>query len=146
MCSSDLALSANGLDSKKAQLLGTGVWADARVLRLPALQGAWFSAPENNGFNNFAGKYRARFKSDPIRIATLAHDAAQLVAALAQQQGGQRYAESVLLNPSGFNGADGVFRFRSDGQNERGLSVLQVNNGSSTVVSPAPRSFGASGT
>ena len=140
------ALSANGLDSKKAQLLGTGVWADARVLRLPALQGAWFSAPENNGFNNFAGKYRARFKSDPIRIATLAHDAAQLVAALAQQQGGQRYAESVLLNPSGFNGADGVFRFRSDGQNERGLSVLQVNNGSSTVVSPAPRSFGASGT
>jgi hypothetical protein len=140
------ALSANGLDSKKLQLLGTGVWADARVLRLPALQGAWFSAPENNGFNNFAGKYRARFKYDPIRIATVAHDAAQLVAALAQQQGGARYAENVLTNPSGFNGADGVFRFRADGQNERGLSVLQISNGNSTVVSPAPKSFGAGGT
>jgi hypothetical protein len=34
-----------------------------------------------------------------------------------------------------------VFRFRPDGQNERGLSVLQINNGATTVVSPAPRSF-----
>jgi hypothetical protein len=48
----------------------------------------------------------------------------------------------VLTNSSGFNGADGVFRFRGDGQNERGLSVLQIGNGTSTVISPAPRSFG----
>ena len=39
-----------------------------------------------------------------------------------------------------------VFRFRADGQNERGLSVLQIGNGTSTVISAAPKSFGASGT
>jgi hypothetical protein len=47
----------------------------------------------------------------------------------------------VLTNASGFNGADGVFRFRVDGPNERGLAVLQINNGAATVQSAAPRSF-----
>lgn len=134
-------LTAAGLDSSKVQLLGTGLWNDARVLKLPALQGAWFAAPENSGFNQFAERYRAKFGSDPTRIATLSYDATMLAAALARSQGPQRYADSVLTNPAGFNGADGVFRFRPDGQNERGLSVLQINNGATTVVSPAPRSF-----
>ncbi len=135
-------LVAARLDSTKVQLLGTGLWNDARVLKLPALQGAWFAAPENGGFNQFAERYRAKFGSDPTRIATLAYDATMLAAALARSQGPQRYSESVLTNGSGFNGADGVFRFRPDGQNERGLSVLQISNGATTVVSPAPHSFG----
>ncbi len=130
------------VDTKRVQILGTGLWNDARVLRLPGLQGAWFSGPENSGFNAFAQRYRAKFNSDPTRIATLAYDAVSLAAALARTQGAQRFSEGVLLNSSGFNGADGVFRFRADGQNDRGLSVLQINNGTTTVVSPAPRSFG----
>ena len=134
-------LVSNGLDSKKVQILGTGLWNDARVLRLPALQGAWFSAPETGGFNAFAQRYRAKFGSDPTRIATLAYDAVSLSAALARTQGSQRFSDGVLTNSSGFNGADGVFRFRADGQNERGLSVLQIGNSTTTVVSPAPRSF-----
>ncbi len=32
----------------------------------------------------------------------------------------------VLTNPSGFAGIDGVFRFRPDGTNQRGLAVLRV--------------------
>ena len=51
------------------------------------------------------------------------------------------YINGVLTNPSGFNGADGVFRFRADGTNERGLAVLSVANGSVSVISPAPKSF-----
>jgi len=135
-------LTSAGLESKRIQILGTGLWNDARVLKLPALQGAWFSAPENGGFNAFAQRYRAKFGSDPTRLATLTYDAVSLAAALARSQGAQRYSESVLTNPSGFNGADGIFRFSADGQVERGLSVLQVSNGSTSVVSPAPRSFG----
>ena len=135
------ALAANGLDSHHVQILGTGLWNDARVLNLPALQGAWFAAPENAGFAAFARRYRAKFGSDPTRVATLAYDSVSLAAALARTQGARRYSEEVLTNPTGFNGADGVFRFKSDGGNERSLSVLQVNNGSTVVVSPAPRSL-----
>jgi ABC-type branched-subunit amino acid transport system substrate-binding protein len=132
------ALAANGL---KMQILGTGIWNDPRVMKLPALQGAWFAAPEMTGFSAFAERYRAKFNSDPTRLATLAYDAVSLVAALARTQGQQRFSEKVLTNPSGFNGADGVFRFRPDGPDERGLAVMQINNGAATLVSPAPRSF-----
>ncbi len=140
------ALVANGLDGKRVQVLGTGLWNDSRVLTLPALQGAWFAAPENGGFNSFANRYRAKFNTDPTRIATLSYDAVSLAAALARSQGSQRYSDTVMLNKSGFNGADGVFRFRSDGLNDRGLSVLQINDGRAKTVSPAPRSFPSSGT
>lgn len=135
------ALTAAGIDPTRVQILGTGLWNDARVLRVPALQGAWFPAPDTAGFNAYASKYRAKFNADPTRISTLAYDAMSLVAALSQFQGG--VTEQALTTPSGFNGADGLFRFRGDGQNERGLAVLQVRNSTTTVVSPAPRSFGA---
>ncbi|HUI20462.1 MAG TPA: penicillin-binding protein activator [Methylocella sp.] len=135
------ALTAAGINGKQVQILGTGLWNDARVLRLPALQGAWFAAPENGGYNAFVERYRAKYHSDPTRIATLAYDAVSLAAALAHTQGSQRYSQNVLTNRSGFNGADGVFRFRPDGTNERGLSVLQIENGAAVAISEAPRSF-----
>ena len=61
-----------------------------------------------------------------MRTATLAYDAVALVAALVKTQGAQRFSEQVLTNSSGFAGIDGVFRFRPDGTNERGLAVLRV--------------------
>jgi hypothetical protein len=137
------ALTAAGLNGKRVQILGTGIWNDARVLKLPALQGAWFSAPDNAGFGAFADRYRARYGSDPTRIATLAYDAVSLAAALARTQGSQRFTDTVLTSHSGFNGADGVFRFRANGENDRGLAVMQINNGAASPISPSPRSFTA---
>jgi hypothetical protein len=49
----------------------------------------------------------------------------------------------VLTNPSGFAGIDGLFRFRSDGTNERGLAVMRVESGGSRPVAGSPKSFGA---
>jgi hypothetical protein len=49
----------------------------------------------------------------------------------------------VLTNASGFTGIDGLFRFRSDGTNQRGLAVFRVAPGGGQVVSPSPRSFGS---
>jgi hypothetical protein len=134
------ALSSN---SVKTQLMGTGVWNDARVLKIPQMQGAWFSAPDNAGFNAFAQRYKAKFNSEPARLATLSFDAVTLAAALARNGGPDPYSERALTNVSGFSGADGVFRFRADGTNERGLAVMEVNNGAARVISPAPRSFAA---
>ncbi len=137
------ALSASLIDGHKVQILGTGVWNDARVLKVPALQGAWFATPENAGFNAFAARYRGKYGSDPARIATLTYDAVTLAAALAKSANPQHFSQDVLTNTSGFNGADGLFRFRQDGPNERGLAVLQIDNGSAKTMSPAPRTFTA---
>ena len=63
---------------------------------------------------------------------------------VAGMQGEGGLTDATLTNASGFNGADGLFRFRPDGQNERGLAVMQVRANAASVVSPAPRSFAAS--
>jgi branched-chain amino acid transport system substrate-binding protein len=134
------ALSAS---SVKTQFLGTGVWNDARVLKIPQMQGAWFAAPDNSGFNAFAQRYKAKFNSEPARLATLSYDAVTLAAALARNGGPSPYNDRTLTNVSGFSGADGVFRFRADGTNERGLAVMQIDGGAAKVISPAPKSFAA---
>lgn len=108
---------------------------------IPALQGAWYSAPEVSGYASFAKRYRAKYNTDPPRLATLSYDAVSLVAALAHTQNGGRYKPAVLANASGFNGADGVFRFRANGLNERGLAVVQIGASAVEVISPAPKSF-----
>jgi branched-chain amino acid transport system substrate-binding protein len=135
--------SALGSANVKTKFLGTGVWNDARVLKSPQMQGAWFSAPDNSGFNAFAQRYRAKFNNDPARLATLAYDAVTLAAALARNGGPDPFNQAALTNVSGFNGADGVFRFRADGTNERGLAVMEIGDGEAKVISPAPRSFAA---
>jgi hypothetical protein len=139
------ALVAGGVNTKKIQLLGTGLWDDPRIFSMPALDGGWYAAPDGAGYRNFSGRYAARFKQQPVRTATLAYDAVALIAALAKTQGAQRFSPEVLTNPSGFSGIDGLFRFRADGTNERGLAVLRVTPSGAQTISPAPRSFGASG-
>jgi branched-chain amino acid transport system substrate-binding protein len=135
--------SALGSANIKTQFLGTGVWNDPRVLKLPQMQGAWFSAPDNSGFDAFAQRYKAKFNSDPARLATLAYDAVTLAAALARNGGPDSFNQAALTNVSGFNGADGVFRFKADGTNERGLAVMEIADDGAKVISPAPRSFAA---
>ena len=139
------ALGAAGVDRKRLQLMGTGLWDDPQISSSPVLQDAWFAAPEPEGYRKFKTRYHTRFGQDPVRPATLAYDAVSLVAALVKTQGPQRFSDQVLTNASGFSGIDGIFRFRSDGTNERGLAVLRVGGGGQ-IVSPAPKSFTGSGT
>jgi branched-chain amino acid transport system substrate-binding protein len=139
-------LAGDGVNIKRLQLLGTGLWGDdPRINATPALDGGWYAAPDPSGYRNFANRYAARFKQQPVRTATLAYDAVALIAALVKTQGPQRFSPEILTNPSGFSGIDGLFRFRSDGTNERGLAVLRVTPSGPQIVAPAPRSFGASG-
>jgi ABC-type branched-subunit amino acid transport system substrate-binding protein len=140
------ALVTNGVNLKRLQLLGTGLWDDPRIFASSALEGGWYVAPDPNlpnGFRAFATRYRSRYGQDPVRTATLAYDAVALVAALVKTQGAQRFSEDVLTNNSGFSGIDGVFRFRPDGTNQRGLAILKVAPSGGQVVAPAPHSFGS---
>ena len=139
------ALITAGVNPKKIQLLGTGLWEDPRIYATPTLEGGWFAAPDGAGYRNFAARYAARFKQQPVRTATLSYDAVALIAALVKTQGPQRFSPEVLTNPSGFSGIDGLFRFRQDGANERGLAVMRVTASGPQTIAPAPHSFGASG-
>jgi ABC-type branched-subunit amino acid transport system substrate-binding protein len=137
------ALTAAGSNLRNIQLLGTGQWDNPRVFASQALQGGLYPAPDPAGFKAFTGRYRQRFGNDPVRTATLAYDAVALMAALARTQGPARFSPETLTNPSGFAGIDGLFRFRSDGTNERGLAVMKVTTGGGVAVAGSPKSFGA---
>jgi ABC-type branched-subunit amino acid transport system substrate-binding protein len=137
------ALTTAGANLRNIQLLGTGLWDNPRVFASAKLQGGLFAAPDPSGFRSFSNRYRAKYNTEPVRTATLAYDAVALAAALARTQGGQRFTSDVLLNPSGFAGIDGLFRFRPDGTNERGLAVMRAATGGSQPVAGSPKSFGA---
>jgi hypothetical protein len=131
------ALSTAGIDTRSVQVLGVGPWVgNAAAAR--AAPTAVYAAPDEAGFRSFSERYRARFGQDPARIASLTYDSVSLIAALVRTQGSQRFSETILTNSSGFNGVDGLFRFRADGTPQRGLAVLQAGG---RVVSPAPRTF-----
>ena len=134
-------LVADAVNLKRLQLLGTGLWDDPRVFAAPALSGGWYAAPDGTGYRNFATRYRQHYNQDPVRTATLSYDAVALVAALVKTQGPQPFTPQVLTNPSGFSGIDGLFRFKPDGTNERGLAVLRAATSGAQIISPSPRSF-----
>ena len=52
-----------------------------------------------------------------------------------------RFTQSALMDPNGFAGVDGIFRFNPDGTSERGLAILEVTPDGFNVVSPAPKTF-----
>ena len=135
------ALAAAGVNTRRVQLIGTGLWDDPRLFAEPGAQGGWFAAPDPSGFRAFSGRYRSRYGQDPVRPATLAYDAVSLVAALVKTQGPARFSEETLTNQSGFAGIDGVFRFRPDGTNQRGLAVMRVTSSGGQVISPGAEGF-----
>jgi len=140
------ALTAGGVNTRRVQLIGTGLWDDPRIFAEAGAQGGWYAAPDPAGFRAFSGRYRSRYGQDPLRPATLSYDAVSLVAALVKTQGAARFSEEILTNQSGFAGIDGVFRFRPDGTNQRGLAVMRVTTSGPQVIAPAPKAFSASGT
>lgn len=133
-------LSYFGIDTTKVRLLGTALWDDRALAREPALLGGWFAAPQPEQWTRFAQRYRSLYGSEPPRIASLAYDATALAAVLGRS-GGAGFGPEALTGASGFSGVDGVFRFRPDGQVERGLAVFELQAGGPVVIDPAPQSF-----
>jgi ABC-type branched-subunit amino acid transport system substrate-binding protein len=142
------ALAAAGVNLQKFTILGTQLWDDPKVFANAQLEGAVYAAPDPTGFRAFADRYRSRYRQDPPRPAALAYDAMSLIVSLTKAQPGQRITNEVLANPSGFAGIDGVFRFRPDGTNQRGLAIVKVTpqGPPPQVVAPATRTFNSSAT
>ncbi len=130
------------IDPAKVRLLGTGAWDDASALTEPTLAGAWFVSPPPPARAGFVQRFTSVYGREPRRFSIVAYDATALAAALALAPSGTDFRAASLLNPGGFYGADGIFRFHPNGLAERGLAVLKILPGGAVeVLSPAPESF-----
>ena len=135
-------LSFDGATRDKVKLLGTGLWdKDASLTREPSLMGSWYAAPSPNADADFVAKYRGAFGAAPAQLSSLAYDAVSLVALLSQGTPYRRFTAAALMDPNGFSGVNGIFRFNADGTSERGLAVLEMREGAPVVISPAPTTF-----
>jgi ABC-type branched-subunit amino acid transport system substrate-binding protein len=132
---------AAGGNAKPVQLLGSGLWDTPEIGGDPALVGGWFASSPPEARQDSERRYNATYGHNPPRLASLGYDAAALAAVLARGQAGEPFSQQAILNPSGFTGVDGLFRFTPNGLVQRGLAVLQVEPQGTSVVSPAPQSF-----
>lgn len=135
------ALTQNGANLGTVKLLGSGQWDRPQLTANPVLAGGWFPGPDNTGYIDFSSRYQAAYGSVPPRNATLAYDGVTLAAGLVRSAGPERFSPRILTNRDGFIGIDGLFRFRPNGQNERGLAVYQLTGSGVQVISAAPRDF-----
>lgn len=138
-------LAADGADRSHVQLLGTGLWYDPSIEKEPTLGGGLFAAPPPHVQDAFDAKYRDAFDAPAPQLATLAYDAISLVALLAPGEPYHRFTRAALVDPNGFAGVDGIFRFNPDGTAERGLAILSVSPDGFDVVRHAPATFQAAG-
>lgn len=139
-------LSTSGMPASSVTYLGSGQWDDPRIYNNASLTGAFFPGPDRRGFDAFAQRYKAAYGAEPPRRASLAYDGVVLAAGLVRQFGQERFSQSVLTNPNGFAGIDGVFRFLVNGSNQRRLSIFEISGSGPRIEQPAPRSFSGSGT
>jgi hypothetical protein len=139
-------LPENGLTPDAYQFIGLQRWdIPASALSVPGLRNGWFALPDPNLTAAFQGRYNAAFGGAPHPIAGLAYDGIAAIGALAQSSRADALGTSGLTQGQGFAGVNGIFRFRSDGTNQRGLAVAQIQNGQVVVIDPAPRAFGGAG-
>lgn len=118
-------LVAAGLGPDRVRILGTALWArDAS--RLAPLAGAWFTGPPAATLKVFEDNYISHYGTPPRDIASIAFDGAGAARAAASPAG---IDINVLLNPSGFAGANGVFRLLPDGGVRRSLALFEIGPG-----------------
>jgi hypothetical protein len=109
------------------------------------VQGGWFAIPDPQRNAAYKSRFQAANGNIPHVISSLAYDGIAAIGALAKSGGRDALSRARLTQSAGFEGVGGVFRFRADGTNERGLAVATIRDQQVVVLDPAPRGFGGAG-
>ena len=136
---SDLDMDDSTLDNLR--ILGLSQWDHLPKPSSDELQGAMFVAPDPSLRAPFMSNFENTYHQAPERISSLAYDALSLLTALGRQNEIHPFKVDTLLQPSGFEGIEGLFRLKSDGTSERRYAVLQFSHGVLKVLSPSNTKF-----
>ena len=139
-------LPAEGISNKTSQFIGLTRWdIPAQTLALRGIQGGWFALPDPGASAAFASRYSAAYGERPLDIAELAFDGIAAVGSLVKSGNKNALSAASLTQGAGFKGANGIFRLRADGTNQRGLAVAAVRNNQVVLLEAAPQAFGGAG-
>ena len=126
----------------KVQYLGTSQLENPKVYSERAFRGAWYPSVSTKYSGKFDSAYKKYFNRAPIKIASLAYDAVSLVNSLGENKG--TVEQKDILNPNGWTGINGIFRFKYNGSSERNMDIKQVIGGAvekTRIISPAQLNF-----
>ncbi|MEO3416848.1 penicillin-binding protein activator [Roseovarius sp. CAU 1744] len=135
-----------GLPPEEVQYIGLTRWDTPPQTRsLPGVQGSWFAIPDPSRTAQYNSRFTASFGETPHPLSGLAYDGIAAIGALSEARGSGALSRNALTQAAGFQGVTGVFRLLPNGSNERGLAVATIRDSQVSVISPAPRGFGAAG-
>ena len=130
-------LPENGLDTEAVQVMGLTRWdVPSQTLELSGLQGGWFALPDPDATAAFNARYTAAYGDASHVLAPIAYDALRAIAETAADQ--DTLGPAALTASAGFAGANGVFRLRADGTNERAMAIATVEDNQVSIIDPAP--------
>jgi len=136
------SLKKTNIDMTKVKLLGTGLWDDPELAKIPEMRGAWFPSALPGPYEKFDRHFTAMYGYKPVRLASLAYDAVTLTTQLAISSSNGMVDPAALVDPKGYTSpANGLFRLRPDGTSERMLSLMEVTPAGFKVIDMAPSSF-----
>lgn len=135
-----------GMGPDATQYIGLARWdTPAQTLDLPGVQGGWFAMPDPSRAAQFRSRFAAANGEKPHALAGLSYDGIAAIGALVKTGKRDALSRGNLTQSAGFQGVSGVFRFRPDGTNQRGLAVATVRNNKVVILENAPQSFGGAG-
>lgn len=135
-----------GMGPDVTQYIGLARWdTPPQTLELPGVQGGWFTLPDPGRAAQFRSRFAAANGEQPHALAGLAYDGIAAVGALMKTGKRDALSRGNLTQSAGFQGVSGVFRFRPDGTNQRGLAIATIRNQKVVILENAPQSFGGAG-
>ncbi len=136
------SIKKTNIDLAKIKLLGTGLWDDPAITKMPEMHGAWFSSSPPDISQAFEHRFKVIYGYKPIRLASLAYDAVSWITQLTMNQPNTTIDLQALTNPDGYmSPTNGLVRLNKDGTNDRKLAIMEVTPSGFRVIEPAPRSF-----
>jgi ABC-type branched-subunit amino acid transport system substrate-binding protein len=136
------ALVRAGIDQHQVRFMGTSAWAgDAQ--QEPTLAGGWYVSADPTVRTGFESRYTEMFGISPTRLASLSYDAVSLVSYLSRNGNPSAVNRGSIENPEGYGGADGLYRFNTDGTIQRGLAIIEVRANQIGILDAAPQRFAA---
>ena len=133
-------------NTKKPQFMGITRWDKSQqILNEFSLDKGWFVIPDPQLNDKYQKRYIKTFGSKPNQISSLSYDAIALIGQMIEKKmSGSSYRQfqpKFFLDPDGFEGVNGIFRFTKNGTVERSLSIAEVNSGRYRIIKQAENRF-----
>jgi branched-chain amino acid transport system substrate-binding protein len=133
-----LLLAQAGISGDMVQIVGSADWeGDPTIAGAAQLSGAIYPAVDPAGMIAISADYQRQFGTQPHALATIAYTATILANVNTLSMANPPYNPSLMTNPTGFNGRDGVFRFLGNGRSEYALAIKRIAPGGAQILEGA---------